>query len=103
MLLQTSPSTVPGFNGAEAICNPVTTGEIINMGNDEFAADGALPQFGAVTIIQEPPPCPIPGGFSPGLCWTSHIVVQQVELVHCSFASRLSGHRYPGANPMRHT
>ena len=68
---QVNPATVPGFNGAEAICNPVTTGSQINAGSDAFPFDEAIPQLGAISIIQEPPPCPIPAGFSPGASATS--------------------------------
>jgi hypothetical protein len=66
LVQQANPATVPGFAGAEAICNPVTTTGNPTMGSTAFAADGAINQLGAATIIQNPPACSIPQGFSAG-------------------------------------
>lgn len=64
---QANPTNVPNFNGAEAICNPVTTNQgPITMGDAAFAADGAIPNLGGVTIIQDFVSCSVPQGFSPG-------------------------------------
>jgi hypothetical protein len=65
-VVQANPATVPGFAGAEAICNPVTTSGNPTMGSTAILADGIIPQLGAATIIQNTSACSIPLGFSAG-------------------------------------
>ena len=79
---QVNPATIPGFDGAEAICNPVTTGSQINAGSDALQFDGAIAQLGAISVIQEPPPCPIPAGFSPGAAASLGLLEACLGMLH---------------------